>query len=250
MTDPSAPIPSPGSAPEGARLSPALVDERERVVQALATCYADDRLSLDEFEARLDRAYRSTSANELAALLADVPAAAVPATVDRRPPTRPATGAAASPAPAAGHAFPPAYEITTDAPERGFAWAFMGGIERKGNWTVPRQLRVRVMMGGAVIDLREARFAPGVTDIDVFAMMGGVELLVPPGVRVECSGAALMGGFTADTRDVANAPPGQPVVRLSGLAIWGGVEAQVRLPGETEKAYRKRRRQERRLLGR
>jgi hypothetical protein len=247
MTDPGAPIPSSS----GAAIPPALVDERERVVQALATCYADDRLSLDEFEARLDRAYRATTAGELGALLADVPAAPMPTPL--RPAAASATGAgattgarpAASLAPAVQH-----YEVTADAPERGFAWAFMGGVERKGNWTVPRQLRVRVLMGGAVLDLREARFAPGVTEIDVLAVMGGVEVLVPPGVRVECSGAAVMGGFTADTRDVPDAPPGQPVVRLSGLAIWGGVDAQVRLPGETQKAYRKRRRQERRLLGR
>ena len=235
MTDPGAPIPASGAS----ATPPALVDERERVVQALATCYADDRLSLEEFEARLDRAYRATTAGELGALLADVPAA--PAA----PASAPALVAAAR-APTARHSV----TITMDAPERGFAWAFMGGIERKGNWTVPRQLRVRVLMGGAVLDLREARFAPGVTEIDVLAIMGGVEVLVPPGVRVECSGAAVMGGFSADTRDVPDAPPGQPVVRLGGLAFWGGVDAQVRLPGETQKAYRKRRRQERRLLGR
>ncbi|HEU4630246.1 MAG TPA: DUF1707 domain-containing protein [Gemmatimonadaceae bacterium] len=248
MTDPDSPTPSPGSTVEGAQLSPALLDERERVVQALATGYAEDRISLDEFEARLDRAYRSTSADQLAALLADMPAGvpAIGPTV-RPAAARPAAEAAAGAMPGP---MPHRYEITADAPERGFAWAVMGGIERKGNWTLPRELKVRVLMGGAMLDLREARFAPGVTDIDVFALMGGVQVLVPPGVRVECSGAALMGGFSADTRDLASAPPGQPVVRLTGLAVWGGVEAQVRLPGETEKAYRKRRRQERRLLGR
>ncbi len=42
----------------------------------------------------------------------------------------------------------------------------------------------------------------------------------------------------------------QPVVRLSGMVIWGGVDVQTRLPGESEKQYKRRRREERRRLDR
>jgi hypothetical protein len=220
------PAQTPAVVPERDAAALATLEaERDRVIQSLATHYAYDRLSLEAFEERLERAYRALSAPQLAALLADLPR------------TTAEELAAASPALRA-----PAASV----PDRGFAFAVMGGVERKGAWMVPRHLKVVAVMGGAEIDLREARFGPGVTEIDVFALMGGVEILVPPGVRVECSGAAMAGGFTADTSDVGTLSPTAPVVRLSGMAFFGGVEAQTRFPGESTRDYKRRRREERR----
>lgn len=228
MTPSTPPRPS-DAARGGAPLPVALEQERERVVQALSTHYAYDRLSLEAVEDRLERAYRATTPEALRALLADLPA------------TTAEELAAASRVSAAARA--------DEVPARGFAFALMGGVERKGAWVVPRHFKVTAVAGGAVIDLREARFAPGVTEIDVFVFMGGVEVFVRPGVRVECSGGAVMGGFDADTDDPATASPLQPVVRLNGMAIWGAVEAQSRYPGESAGAYKKRRREERRRQG-
>ena len=137
-------------------------------------------------------------------------------------------------------------------PARGFAFAVMGGVERKGSWVVPRYLKIVAVMGGAEIDLREARFGPGVTEVELFVLMGGVEVLVPPGVRVECDMAAVMGGFSSDADDpLPTSPTGaaaEPVVvRLTGFAMWGGVGVQTRFPGESTKAYNRRRKLERRL---
>ena len=115
---------------------------------------------------------------------------------------------------------------------------------------VPRHYRVRAFMGGGVLDLREARFGPGVTEIDILVFMGGVEVYVPPGVRVECSGAGIMGGFETDTDEPATLGPAQPVLRINGMAIWGGVEVQTRLRGESAKAYKRRRKEEERRGGR
>jgi hypothetical protein len=118
----------------------------------------------------------------------------------------------------------------------------MGGQERGGSWIVPRQLKVFVLMGGAEIDLREARFGPGVTEIEVFAVMGGAHIIVPPGVRVENMGAAFMGGFDLKAGDATALSAAHPVVRLSGLVIMGGVETETRWPGETAKEAKRRRR--------
>jgi len=222
----STPIQTPANPSErDAGLVASLEAERDRVIQSLATHYAYDRLSLEAFEERLERAYRAVTPPQLAALVADLPRA----TAEEL--------AAASPALRA-----PAASV----PARGFAFAVMGGVERKGAWMVPSHFKVFAVLGGAEIDLREARFGPGVTEIDVFALMGGVEILVPPGVRVECSGAAMAGGFVADTSNLGQLSPTAPVVRLSGIAIFGGVEAQTRFPGESARDYKRRRREERR----
>ena len=59
--------------------------------------------------------------------------------------------------------------------------------------------------------------------------MGGVEVIIPPGVRVESEGFAFMGGFGNDVGDPGN--PNAPVVRLTGFAMMGGVEVRVAMVG-------------------
>src|SRR5689334_10008662 len=51
---------------------------RERVVELLTGYFANDVISMDEFEARVDRAYRASSAAELSAITADLPQATEP----------------------------------------------------------------------------------------------------------------------------------------------------------------------------
>ena len=121
---------------------------------------------------------------------------------------------------------------TAMVPNRGVVIAIMGGADRKGSWLVPRELKVWAIMGGASIDLRDAKFAPGVTEIDVTVLMGGVEITVPRGVRVETIGAGVMGGFAASAGDATALDPSQPVLRVTGLAIMGGVDVKVRTPSK------------------
>jgi hypothetical protein len=199
-----------------------LAAERERVVQTLSAHFAHDQLTLTEFEHRLERAYNVAAIDQLRSLVADLPALSL----------QPATQEAAAPA------LVPSSEVSP----RGAIFAVMGGQERSGSWIVPRQLKVVVLMGYAELDLREARFGAGVTEIEVFVMMGGVGIIVPPGVRVESIGAAFMGGFEQQAGDATALSPAHPVLRLSGLAIMGGVETETRLPGESAKEAKRRRR--------
>ena len=198
-----------------------LAAERERVVQTLSAHFAQDQLTLTEFEQRLERAYHLTSADQLRSLVADLPATGTAATREMVP----------------GPTLVPSSEV----PPRGVVFALMGGAERGGSWIVPRQLKVIVVMGGAELDLREARFGPGVTEIEVFVMMGAVEIVLPPGVRVESFGAAFMGGFELKGGDATALSPAHPVLRLSGLAVMGGVGTETRLPGESAKEAKRRR---------
>ena len=194
--------------------------DRERVVQALSTHFANDQLSMEEFEDRLERAYKATSVQQLAELLTSLPAAGG---------TQLTPGSPVLIAPAA------------EVPATGTVVAVMGMSARQGSWLVPRRLRVYAVMGGAVIDLREARFAAGVTEIEAYAVMGGVEIVVPPGVRVESFGTAFMGGFEGHAGESATLSPLHPIVRLSGLAVMGGVEVKTRAPGDQERGSKGKR---------
>jgi hypothetical protein len=107
----------------------------------------------------------------------------------------------------------------------------MSGVVRRGAWVVPKRMNAVAFMGGIELDLREAVLDPGVTEIDVLAVMGGVVVTVPPNVRLESDGFAFMGGFEDQLKQPASGDPNAPVVRLTGFAFMGGVEARVLEPG-------------------
>lgn len=206
----------------------ALEPQRQRVVDQLCEHYAVEHLTDDALDERLTKAYQATTLVELQALVADLPALTAP-------------GAAPSAATAVARA--------DYVPERQVIVAVMGGTERKGVWTPPQNLHVFALMGGAELDFREARFGPGVTEVTCFALMGGVEIVVPPGVHVELNGIAIMGGFGQTGRAApATTDPNAPVLRIGGFAMMGGVEVDIRLPGEKAGEARRREKLERKEM--
>jgi hypothetical protein len=77
--------------------------------------------------------------------------------------------------------------------------------------------------------------------------MGGVEIILPPGVQVEMNGFALMGGFEARDRTTSfPVDPSAPTLRIGGFVMMGGVDVDVRYPGETSGDAKRRHREERR----
>ena len=189
---------------------------KERVVQDLAEHFAQDRLTLPEYERRVELAYRAGSADALRDLTRDLA------------PPPPVRVAAETPLSTRVDSHP-----RTAARTRTF-FALMSGVIRRGNWLVPAKSRAIAFMGGVSLDLREATLTAPVTDIYIFAMMGGVEIIVPPDVRLESDGFAIMGGFEDQLKEPASRDPNAPLVRVRGLAIMGGVEARVAAPGEEE----------------
>ena len=121
-------------------------------------------------------------------------------------------------------------------------YAIMGGVDRRSAWTVPQRWRVIAMMGGAQLDLREARFPAGVIDLEVKAVFGGVQIIVPPGLAVEVHGTAIMGGFQNVNRAPAHPDPAAPLLRVHGIAIMGGVDITCGYPARTTGAARRRQR--------
>ena len=208
-----------------------LKQHRERTIVLLCDHFAHDRLEVEEFEQRLDRAHRATTPAELSALLTDLPAPAAPAT-----PTSPSRDALNRGTRAVAEAVRESRTLL----------AIMGGVERKGRWTPARRNIVIAVMGGASLDFREAMLGPGETEVYVFCMMGGAEIIVPPGLAVDSSGLAIMGAFEHTSTQPSD--PNAPVLRLTGLCFMGGVEIIVRYPGESAKDARHRQREERRAL--
>ncbi len=76
----------------------------------------------------------------------------------------------------------------------GTHWAVMSGIERKSpGWSLQDGNYI-AFMGGADLDLTVANIPDGTTSLNLTAVMGGVDLRVPPDIAVECQGTAILGG--------------------------------------------------------
>lgn len=198
-----------------------LHDRREQVVAELTRHFVAEHLDADEFEKRVELVYQSRTLQELEAIRAALP-------------DLPAPGVSTIQTVPAGEKVG-SFQILA---------AFLGGTGRRGAWTPARQISALAMMGGLEIDFREARFGPGTTDLNVLALMGGVEIIVPPGLRVECEGFGLMGGFDSLDQHADDAGGNRPTLRIRGAAVMGGVEITQRLPGETAKERKRRLKEE------
>ena len=111
-------------------------------------------------------------------------------------------------------------------PDRAGTVGFLGNQTRRGDWLLPRLFRVVSCLGSVEIDLTRARVGPGMSRIEVRAILGNVEIIVPPELRVECDGSAILGNFEADTR--AQAPlPDAPLISIGGTSFLANVEVRV-----------------------
>ncbi|WP_411573914.1 DUF1707 domain-containing protein [Streptomyces fradiae] len=227
---PGAPVPAPVPAeaplPSGPGAMRASDTEREAVAERLREALAEGRLDMAEFDERLDAAYRAKTHSELVPLVRDLPA---PTGGPAAPAHAPSVGWGAAERRDAGGW---AARIGRPATSR-TGVAVFGGFGRGGRWSVGRAFTAVAVMGGGDIDLRDADFEDREIVIRCFALMGGVSVVVPPDLDVEVSGFGLMGGF--DDRATGPGTPGSPRVRITGLALMGGVEVK-RKPRKGEKS--------------
>ncbi|TWP48262.1 DUF1707 domain-containing protein [Lentzea tibetensis] len=174
--------------------------DRERVAQLLQKATAEGRLDIHELDERLAAVYVAKTYGELVPLTADLVLTGIPQQ--------------------------PVPQTSRIGGEPGSAVSIgvMSGVDRKGAWVVPQMHTAVAVMGGVDIDLTEARFAAAETTISVFAFWGGVDIRVPDDINVKVDGFGLMGAF--ENSAVGRHIPGAPTVRITGLAIMGGVEVK------------------------
>jgi class 3 adenylate cyclase len=108
--------------------------------------------------------------------------------------------------------------------------SIMGGSQRRGRWRLQEKTNAVAVMGGCMLDLRNAEVQSSEIVINAVAVMGGIEIVVPEGIEVELGGIAIMGG--KDARRLKDVPrlPGSPTIRVRAFAFWGGVSVRSKPP--------------------
>ncbi|MDV6289599.1 DUF1707 domain-containing protein [Streptomyces sp. UP1A-1] len=205
--------------------------DRERVAEVLRDALAEGRLDMTEFEERLDATYSARTYGELAPITRDLPVGTVA--------EAPRVSMTKEPAAAGDWAG----RITGGEGSSTWAVAVMSGFQRKGRWTVPRRFNSFAFWGGGEIDLREADFADGEVVINCVAIMGGIDVIVPPGIEVVVRGVGVMGDFDHRESGVPG-ERGAPRVIVTGFAFWGGVGVRRKLTRAEKLRIREERQQE------
>ncbi|MQA11710.1 MAG: DUF1707 domain-containing protein [Pseudonocardiaceae bacterium] len=182
--------------------------DRERVAQVLNTAMSEGRITVAELDERLQAVYAAKTLGDLTPITSDLPGSQL--TLGQ--PSTPAT---------TGNAPAPATNRIGGTPTSNTAIAIMSGSDRKGQWVVPATFNAFAFWGGIEIDITEARFSEPEVTIQATTIMGGIDIVVPEDVTVHVTGVGFMGAFENKTR--SQAPEGSPVVRVTGLALMGGV---------------------------
>jgi hypothetical protein len=205
----------------------ALRDHRDQVIRRLSEGYALDVFDVDELERRLDLAHGAGSIAELDALVADI--------------------APAAPSTALVVAGPTAIDDPSRADTKKLR-VVLSSVERRGRWSVPRQLDLRVLWGNAELDFRDASIGPGVTTIHVRVFMGNFEVILPPNLGIDVDVSSFAGSVEERHRVPPDADPARPLIRIVGWVRFGNLEVTTRLPGETARdAYRREKRERKEL---
>ncbi|MCG8452325.1 MAG: DUF1707 domain-containing protein [Spirochaetales bacterium] len=214
-----------------------IAELRKETIELLQKAYADGRIGVDTLERRLEEATKAQEKDSLVTLVADIP-------TDEDDTYR-SEPKEESP-----------WLTNPGRPEnRSVYFAMLGGTDIKGAWKPAHEIQCYSILGGIDLDFRDALF-PKNGDITVKfgCLMGGVDIVVPPGVNVHVQGFPLLGGID----DKAGAgEEGAPTIHLKGMVVLGGLDVKRRDPkrlknGETwterlsKRARKKQRRNERR----
>jgi predicted membrane protein len=121
---------------------------------------------------------------------------------------------------------PSAFDSTPSSggePVHASLFSLLGSSKRRWGKSVFRGAETTAFMGGCELDLRDALMGSGeLAVVDVFVIMGGVNIFVPPHWTVSQEIVPLMGGVHDKTHSVPSNPAQHLLVR--GTVLMGGVE--------------------------
>ena len=156
--------------------------DRDTAVQRVQEAYSEGYISYEEMDRRLHQVLTATTRHEIASALASLPA--------EDPGTTSTISAAA------------------------------GRIQRRGEWRVPRTLKVQSAFGRVQLDLSRAVFEHRVVDLELHLGTGGAKITVPRDAIVDLEG--LRTGWKDSHYTPRRQPrPGGPTIRISGTMGFG-----------------------------
>lgn len=98
-----------------------------------------------------------------------------------------------------------------------------GGMCHAGKFTVPEEVVFGHVLHGDKIDLSRADFVHPKTTLQGTAILGGLTIIVPRGVRVNVKGLGILGSFSGIKSQTVSAHEQSPLIVVRGVSILGEV---------------------------
>ena len=96
--------------------------------------------------------------------------------------------------------------------------------------------KLELWYGGGIIDLRKATLDPAGARLDVRAVFGGCQVLVPESWQVTTNIRGI--GGAGDGRPKVDRAPGAPQLTIDGVAFFGGLGVTSDIPAEAVRSVR------------
>jgi predicted membrane protein len=83
---------------------------------------------------------------------------------------------------------------------------------------------ISTFFGGTQLDLRRASLAPEGANLDLSCAFGGIEIKVPPDMRIQAIGTPILGALENKTNQNVDHNQITPVLKINYFVIFGGIE--------------------------
>lgn len=189
---------------------------RNEVIDQLVLNYGHGKLSLEAFERRLDRALEARTHAALSALTEDLDLGADAGAASARPAAR---------EPVEPGRPMPDDRLAAQPKDVEHMIHVFGASNRRGPWTVAKEIHLLNVFGSADLDFSEARFSARTTRIRMLCLFGAANLYVPEGVNAISKALCLFGSL--DNRAASENAAG-PTLIVEGVLLFGSATVKLK----------------------
>jgi Domain of unknown function (DUF1707)/Cell wall-active antibiotics response 4TMS YvqF len=181
--------------------------DRDTAAAVINNALAEGRLTPEEHSQRLDSIFSAKTHAELVPLLDDLPA------------TRGVRQEIARPQYAD-------VDVSPVPRSKRRLIAILSGFSRKGAWRPDPVMTIVTVLGGADLDFRDAILPGKEMVLRITAVLGGLQITVPPEMQVIDNTAAILGGSDVTGESAEALTPDSPLLRIEGVCVLGGMSVE------------------------
>ncbi|MFT2090598.1 DUF1707 SHOCT-like domain-containing protein [Paraglaciecola sp. 2405UD69-4] len=181
---------------------------REEVIDKLIFNYSHGVISNEAFERRLDAAMASKNHQELVDLVADLQHNTSEEFTSQKE-----------------QRFNINYSAENSVETESIVNIF-GGSNRSGQWSVPKEIRILTLFGGADIDFTDAIFSSPDVTVKVLCIFGGDNIYIPENINVISKAFCIFGGVDNKAPSIASRQA--PTLTIEGLVLFGGLDIKIK----------------------